>query len=176
MPDLPTLFHFDVSPWEIIARGSLMYWFLFGLFRLVLRRDVGSLAIADVLLLVLIADASQNAMAGGYETVAEGMTLVATIAGWNVLVDWVCYRSPRLRQWLQPSPLKLVENGRPLRRKMRRELISMDELLTKLREQGIADLADVKVAYMESDGEISVIRRDEKEAAPAAASRRSTLP
>ena len=77
------LFRFGVDPWELVLRGSAMYWFLFLLFRLVLRRDAGSIAIADILLLVLIADASQNAMAGGYDHVADGMVLVATIAAWN---------------------------------------------------------------------------------------------
>ena len=56
-----------MNPLELIARGSLMDWFLFLLFRFVLRRDAGSIAISAVPLLVLIADASQNSMAGGYE-------------------------------------------------------------------------------------------------------------
>ena len=70
------LLRFHVSPAEIALRGTAVYWFLFLLFRFVLRRGVGSLAITDILLLVLIADASQNAMAGGYDTVAEGALLV----------------------------------------------------------------------------------------------------
>jgi uncharacterized membrane protein YcaP (DUF421 family) len=176
MPDLPSLFRFDVDPLELMLRGSAMYWFLFALFRLVLRRDVGSLGIADVLLLVLLADASQNAMAGGYDSIAEGMVLVATIAGWNVVVDWISWRSPWIRRHLQAPPLKLVDNGRPLLRHMRREMVSMDELLSKLRQQGVADLAEVKVAYMESDGEISVLRRDGSQAQAPAQSTRSTLP
>lgn len=175
MPDLASLFRFDVDPLEIVLRGTLVYWFLFALFRIVLRRDVGSLAIADVLLLVLLADASQNAMAGGYNSVAEGLTLVSTIAGWNALVDIINYRFPQVRHFLQPRPLKLVSQGRLLRREMRRELVTVDELMGKLREQGIVDLADVEVAYMESDGEISVIRRDRADAPPKAASS-TTLP
>ncbi len=75
MPDLGALFGFHVHPLEIVLRGSAVYWFLFLLFRFVLRRDAGALGIADILLLVLIADASQNAMAGGYDTIAEGVLL-----------------------------------------------------------------------------------------------------
>ena len=66
------LFRFEMNPWELVLRGSAMYWFLYLLFRFVLRRDAGSIAIADVLLLVLIADASQNAMAGGYTFMLHG--------------------------------------------------------------------------------------------------------
>jgi uncharacterized membrane protein YcaP (DUF421 family) len=175
MPDLGSLFRFDVDPLEIVLRGTLIYWFLFALFRWVLRRDVGSLGIADVLLLVLIADASQNAMAGGYETVAEGMVLVATLAGWNLFVDWISFRYPWSRRFLQPPPLKLVENGQLHRRAMRRELVTTDELMSKLREQGVRDLGEVELAYMESDGEITVIRRQSDDT-PAGKPQRSTLP
>jgi uncharacterized membrane protein YcaP (DUF421 family) len=151
------LFRFGVDPWELVLRGSAMYWFLFLLFRVVLRRDAGSIAIADILLLVLIADASQNAMAGGYTTVSEGMLLVATIAVWNYLLDWSSYRFEFIRRLAEPPPLLLVRNGRVLRANLRQELLSLDDLYAKLREQGVDDVAAVKTAFMESDGNISVI-------------------
>ena len=154
------LFRFDVSPWELIVRGTAMYWFLFVLFRFVLRRDVGSLAIADVLLVVLIADAAQNAMSGSYNSVSGGFVLVATIAAWNYLLDWASYRSERVRRFVEPPPLRLVRDGRVLRGNLRREMITVDELKAKLRQQGIERVGDVKSAYMESDGEISAIRFD----------------
>src|SRR5262245_52433496 len=75
------LFELRVSVPELVVRGTAVYWFLFLLFRFVLRRDVGQLGVADVLLLVLVADASQNAMSGSYTTITEGFVLVATIAG-----------------------------------------------------------------------------------------------
>ena len=158
MTDLGELFRVTVDPVEIVVRGTLMYWFLFGLFRFVLRRDVGSIGIADVLLLVLIADAAQNAMAGGYESVTDGCILVATIAGWNYLLDWAAFHFPAVRRIAEPPPLSLIRRGVMLRKNMRRELITVDELKTKLREQGIERLEDVKLAFIESDGEISVIR------------------
>ncbi len=157
------LFRFDVSPWELIVRGTAMYWFLFALFRFVLRRDVGSLAIADVLLVVLIADAAQNAMAGSYNSVSGGIVLVATIAGWNYLLDWASYHSDRVRRFIEPPPLRLIRDGRVMRRNLRHEMITVDELRAKLREQGIDRLSDVKSAYMESDGEISAVRKDHRD-------------
>ncbi|MCL4183370.1 MAG: DUF421 domain-containing protein [Burkholderiaceae bacterium] len=157
-PSFTGLFRFVVSPIELIVRGTVMYWTLFVLFRFVLRRDAGSLAIADILLLVLIADAAQNAMAGGYETIAEGCVLVATIAAWNYLLDWSSYRFDAVRRFAEPDPLRLVRDGRILRANLRRELLTVDELEAKLREQGIDDLTEVAAAFMESDGQISVIR------------------
>lgn len=151
------LFRLGNDPLELVVRGSAVYWFLFLLFRFVLRRDVGSIAIADVLLLVLIADASQNAMAGGYQSITDGCLLVATIAGWNYALDWLGYRWPFVRRLIEPKPLVLVKDGRPNRRAMRREMVTMDELMAKLREHGYERLGQVKAARMESDGEITVL-------------------
>src|SRR4051812_21582292 len=144
----------------MLVRGTAMYWFLFVLFRVVVRRRVGAVGISDVLLLVIIADAAQNAMAGEYRSVADGMVLVATIVGWNVLIDWATYRSAALERLLQPPPLVLVRNGRILHRHLRMEFISEKELRAKLREHGVTDPAQVAAAYMESDDAVSVIRRE----------------
>jgi uncharacterized membrane protein YcaP (DUF421 family) len=118
----------SVSPWEMVARGSLMYWFLFLLFRVVVRRRVGAVGVSDVLLLVIIADAAQNAMSGEYRSVTDGMILVATIVGWNYLVDWLTWRFPALERLLQPPPLLLVRDGRLLHRNLRHEFLTEDEL------------------------------------------------
>lgn len=154
------VFGLSVSPVELVVRGTLVYLFLFAVFRTVLQRDIGAVGMADVLLLVLVADAAQNAMAAEYKSVTDGIVLVSTILGWNLLVDYLCYRYPRVRRLLQSRELCLVRNGRILRRNLRRELLSVDELRAKLREHGISDLAEVREAYMESDGSVSVIRRD----------------
>ncbi|MBK8018512.1 MAG: DUF421 domain-containing protein [Betaproteobacteria bacterium] len=155
------LFAVTLPPWELMIRGTVMYWVLFVLFRFLLRRDVGSIAIADVLLLVLIADASQNAMAGGYESITYGIVLVGTIGGWNLLLDWLAFRFPAVRRILEPAPLPLVRDGRLLRQNMRRELVSVDELNAQLRQQGVDEYADIKVAIMESDGTVSVIKKQD---------------
>ncbi len=163
------LFSITVPPWELVLRGTLMYWFLFLVFRFVMRRDVGSIGVADVLLLVLIADASQNAMAGGYESVTDGIVLVSTIVGWNWLLDWAAFRFPAVRRLVEAPPLRLIHRGRLMRANLRRELMTVEELRSKLREQGVSDFADVKSAYMEPDGQISIIKRDGagNDAAPA---------
>jgi len=153
-------------PLEMLVRGSVMYWFLFLLFRVVVRRRVGAVGIGDVLLLVIIADAAQNAMGGEYRSVPDGMILVATIVGWNTLTDWATYRWPAVERLLQPPPLLLIRNGRILHRHLRMEFISETELRGKLREQGVTDPAEVEAAYMETDGAVSVIRRRARAASP----------
>lgn len=153
------LFGLSVSPLETMVRGTAMYWFLFLLFRIVIRRRVGAVGISDILLLVIIADASQNAMSGGYKSITDGFILVATIIAWNMLVDWLTYISPALEKVLQPPPLLLVDRGRVLHKHLRHEFVSEEELRAKLREQGVAEYAQVEKAYMENDGKVSVIKR-----------------
>ena len=155
---LANLLEFSIDPVELILRGTLIYWLLFLLFRLVLRRDVGSIAIADILVLVLIADASQNAMSGGYETVADGAVLIGTIAAWNWLFDFLTYRFPAVRRLIQAKPLRLIENGKLLRRNLRKEMITQEELMAALRRGGVEQVDQVRLATMESDGEITVVR------------------
>lgn len=159
MTDWSDLVRFGLNPLELVLRGTAVYWGLFLLFRFLLRRDTGSLGIADILLLVLIADASQNAMAGGYESVTDGAVLVLTLAGWSWLMDWASFRFKAVRRLVEPPPLVLVRRGRLVHRNLRAEHISVPELLAVLREHGIDKLAEVKMARMESDGTISVIRQ-----------------
>ncbi len=154
------LFEFTVAPLELVVRGSCIFWFLFAIFRFVLRRGVGAISIADVLVIVLIADASQNAMAGEYRSVSDGLVLISTIVVWNFLIDWAAWRSARVARILEPPPLLLVQHGRLLHRNLRSEFLSTDELMGKLREKGIESLAEVRFARLESDGEVSVTRSE----------------
>ena len=154
-PDTPFL--------EIILRGSVMYLALTILLRIVLKRQTGTLGMTDLLLITLLADASQNAMAGEYRSLPDGIVLVATIIFWNYFFDWLTVKSEWFERLIEPPPLPLVKRGKLLRRNMRRELITEAELLGKLREQGVEDLSKVKLANIESDGQISLIQYEEKQ-------------
>ena len=161
--DWKSIFLPDVPLLEIILRGSAMYIALFVLLRMVLKRQTGSLGMTDLLLITLIADASQNAMAGEYKSVPDGIVLVATIIFWNYAFDWLSFRYPWFSRLIEPPPLPLIKNGRLLRRNMRHELITEEELMSQLREQGVDDPEKVKEAYIESDGHISVVQREQKQ-------------
>lgn len=149
VPDMPLL--------EIFVRGTVVYLALFALLRGVLQRQAGGVAVTDLLVVVLIADAAQNAMAGEYRSVPDGILLVATIIFWSYALDWLGYYFPSVGRLVHPPPLPLVKDGRLLHRNMRKELITRDELMTQLREQGVEDLSCVKTAHMEGDGRISIV-------------------
>jgi uncharacterized membrane protein YcaP (DUF421 family) len=144
---------------EIFLRGTIVYLFLFFVFR-VLRREAGAVGISDLLVVVLIADAAQNAMANEYKTVTEGLALVSTLAFWDYFLDWLSYRFPFFQRLLRPSPLLLIKDGRLQWRNLRQEMITEEELIGKLRAQGVEQVEDVKQSYMEDDGTISVIKKD----------------
>ena len=146
---------------EIIVRGSVIYLFLFIVLRF-LRRGAGAIGISDLLVVVVIADAAQNAMGGEYNTITEGVVLVLTIVGWDYLFDWLGFRIPALRGVLRPPALILIKNGEMNKRNMRKELITDEELLGELRVQGVEHVKDVKLSYMEADGHISVVKKDKK--------------
>ena len=153
------LFGLSVPPLELVVRGSALYLFLLVLFRVVIKRRMGAIGMADILVLVIISDASQNAMAGEYKTVTDGFILISTIIAWNYLFDWAGYHFPRLQKLLEPAPLLLIRDGRVLRRNLRVEYVSDQELTSQLREHGVEDPAEVEKAYLEPDGQFTVIKK-----------------
>lgn len=146
-----------VSPVEIFLRGTLTYLAIFALLRVVLKRESAGLGISDLLVIVLIADAASNSMAGDYRAVPDGLLLVAVIIGWAYALDWLAFRFPRFARLTKPRKLPLVENGRLCVDNMRRELVTREELASQLREHGVDDVGRVRVAYMEPNGRVSVL-------------------
>jgi uncharacterized membrane protein YcaP (DUF421 family) len=117
-----TIFLPDTPLIEIVLRGSIMYLALFILLRVILKRQAGTLGMTDLLLITLLADASQNGMAGDYKSLPDGIVLVATIIFWSYALDWLSFKSPQFQRLIEPSPLPLIKNGQLLRRNIRREL------------------------------------------------------
>jgi uncharacterized membrane protein YcaP (DUF421 family) len=146
---------------EIVIRGSVSYLALFFILRFILKRQAGTVGITDLLVVVLLADAVQNAMANDYSSITDGVVLVLVIVFWSYALDWLGYRFPKIERFVHPPSLPLVKNGRMLQRNMKRELITESELRTALRKHGVDDLEQVKVAHIEGDGQISVVTKEE---------------
>ena len=79
---------------------------------LLLREDIGSVGVADLLFVVLVADASSNAMQGGYRSIGDGLVLVGTMVGWNYAPDWLAFRSDAVSRLLEPQTEVLIRHGR----------------------------------------------------------------
>jgi uncharacterized membrane protein YcaP (DUF421 family) len=152
VPDTPLL--------EIVIRGSLIYLIILLLLRR-FRRGAGSVGVTDMLVLVLIADAAQNAMAAEYTSLTDGVVLVGTIILWSFFLDWLGYHHPKVQRLIYPDPVPLVRNGKRIQENLRNVLISDSELDSHFRLQGIENSSRVRSSYVEGDGRISVIEQDE---------------
>lgn len=156
--EMGEVMQFTVSPLQLFIRGTLMFWFLFLIFRLILRRDIGAASITDFLFVVILGDAAQNAMIGEATSVSDGMVLIATLVLWNYTIDFLSYHFPAIERLISSRKLCLVREGKMQPRNMRREFITVNELNEKLRESGIESIEQVKMMYMEADGEISILK------------------
>jgi uncharacterized membrane protein YcaP (DUF421 family) len=148
-----------VSIFEIVLRGTAVYLSILALLRL-FRREAGTLATTDLIVIVLVADAAQNAMSADYHSITEGLVLVATIFAWNYGLDWLGFRYPWAYRLLHPAPLLLVSEGRVQRRNLRSEMLTMEDLMEQLREQGVDDVRQVKQCFLEADGRLSVLKKE----------------
>ena len=169
MTELVDLFAREFPVWHMVVRGTVVYWFLLLVFRFVLRRDVGSMGVADLLFVVLVADAASNAMQGEYKSINDGLVLLATLVAWNFGLDWLSYRFASVARFLEPQAEILVRHGRVNRKAMKREMITMEELEAKLREAGDEALSEVRVARLEGDGQLSVFKVASAKSQPTSA-------
>jgi uncharacterized membrane protein YcaP (DUF421 family) len=157
MPDdWATVFMPESGLLELIARGSAMYFGILILMRLMPRRTGGELATMDLVFVVLIADAAANAL-GDYTSVTDGVVVIATLMGWNYLVNALSYHLPVIERLVSAPPLQVVRDGQLLRRNLRREFLTEEELMSHLREMGINDLKDVKAAFVEGEGKVTAV-------------------
>ncbi len=143
---------------EILLRGTLSYIGLFLIMRYIMRRQTGAMSVADLLVIVIIADASQNAMAGDGKSLSDGLLLVLTIVSWDWAIDWLGYHVPFLKHLTNPPARLLVKDGAILPRQLAAEKLSLEELTSMLRAHGVKGLGEVERAYIEGDGRLSVLK------------------
>jgi uncharacterized membrane protein YcaP (DUF421 family) len=152
----------QIPMFETVARGSLLYFGILILMRIMPRRTGGELATMDLIFVVLIAQSATHAL-GDSASITDAMTLILVFTAWNYLINALSYRIPLIEKLVSSPPLRIVRDGRILRRNMRREFVTEEELMASLRQQGIDDIGDVKAAFVEGEGQITVVRRESAE-------------
>lgn len=143
--------------WEFVVRALLVYGFLLLFLRLTGKRQVGQLAPFDLVLLLVLSNAVQNSMNAGDNTVSVGFILVLTLLAANGAVGWLSYRSKRVEGLVEGKPLILVHNGEADERVLAQERITRHELMAAIRQVGLTDMEQVRVAILENNGRINVI-------------------
>ena len=144
---------------SVVLRTAIVYVCLVLGFRFLGKREAGQLSTLDLVVLLVIANAVQNAMVGENTSIWGGITAVAVLLLADKSLGALKRRVPKLRTALEGEPTLLIRDGRVLREAMEREGIEVDELRQALREHGIADLEEVRLAVLETDGTISVVPR-----------------
>jgi uncharacterized membrane protein YcaP (DUF421 family) len=101
----------------------------------------------------------KNGLGKDYGSVTEGLALVLTIVAWEYLLDWLAWRFPTTRPYLRPPSLTLIRDGRVIPQNLRKEMITEDELKSQLREQSVDNFEEIRLATLEGDGRLSILKR-----------------
>jgi uncharacterized membrane protein YcaP (DUF421 family) len=146
---------------ETVIRGVAVYLFLLLIFRVSGKRTLGDVTTFDFVLLLIVAEVTQQALTGDDYSVTNAFLLIVTLVGLDVFLSALKLRMPRLDRIVEGRPLVLVEDGRLLKDRMARERVDEDDILTAAREtQGLEAMDQVKFAVLERNGRISVIPRE----------------
>ena len=156
------MFHLSTPAWEIVVRTVVVYLVVLVGLRLFGKRQLGQMSIGDLVMILLIANAVQNAMVGADTSLAGGLIAAGTLLLLNLVVVRAISMSHLGERLFQGEPTLLVKDGEYLARNIRREGLATEEVDMAIREHGIADVSGVLVAYLESDGTISVVPIDAK--------------
>jgi uncharacterized membrane protein YcaP (DUF421 family) len=146
---------------DIVLRTGIVYLALLLGLRLTGKRQVGQMTPFDFLLLLLLANAVQNAMTGPDTSLTGGLVAAGTLFAVNMVVAWAARRNARMEKVLEGSPTILIRHGQILTQNLARERITRDDLLRALREHGVDTVEEVRSAILEVDGSVSVLKEDE---------------
>ncbi len=146
---------------EIVLRTAVVYLVILAGLRLTGKREVGQMMPLDLALLILLANAVQNAMTGPDTSLAGGLIAAATLLVMNVVLTRVAGRHRKIRRWVEGTPTILIRHGKILGQNLTEENLTSDDLHQALREHGIANINEVALAVLEVDGAISVLKNDE---------------
>ena len=148
-----------VPIWEVVARTVVVYVAVFVLLRLAGKRELGQMSVLDLVVILVIANAVQNAMNGGDNSLTDGLVAAATLVAMNIVVTRFARRIPFFSRLVVEHPTLLLVDGKVIEAHLDRESVSVDEIEMAAREHGIDDLAEVSAAILEADGSISIIPR-----------------
>jgi uncharacterized membrane protein YcaP (DUF421 family) len=148
-----------VPLWEIVLRTLVVYVVVLGLLRLGGKRELGTMSPADLVVILIIANAVQNAMNGGDVSLVGGLVSAATLVGMNLLLGRIGRGIPILGRLVVEDPTLLLQDGEPITKNMDGEHVDLADIEMAAREHGIDDLKEVAAAVLEVDGSISIIPR-----------------
>ncbi len=146
---------------DIAVRSSVVYIFMILAFRIFGKRELSQLSIADLVLIVLISNAVQNAMVGDNTTLLGGLTASTVLFSLNLLIGYLMFRFKKIKKFIESDPITLIYNGKIVEKNLQKVMLTKEELQVAIREHGIENFHEVHLAILEVDGNISVISGDD---------------
>ncbi|MFL5980344.1 MAG: DUF421 domain-containing protein [Gaiellaceae bacterium] len=145
---------------DIVLRAIVLYVFIVFVMRVIGRRELSSMTPFDLILLIVLGDAVQQGLTQDDYSVTGAILAVATIATLQVFTSYLSFRSRRARKVLEGEPIVVVDHGKLVDHNIKRERMTEDEVAEEMRQQQIASLDEVEWAILESNGQISFIKKN----------------
>ena len=143
---------------ESVIRAAVVYVVLMLLFRIAGKRSLAEVTSFDLVLLLIISEATQQAMIDSDNSMTNALLVVSTLIGMNILLSVVSKRWKALDKWIEDVPLVILKNGQPIRERMRKERIDENDILEAARaSEGIERLDQIKFAILERTGHITIV-------------------
>jgi uncharacterized membrane protein YcaP (DUF421 family) len=156
------MFELTVPWWELILRGLVVYFALLLLLRMTGKRQIGQLSPFDLILLLLISEAVQNAIIADDKSIIGGLIAVVTLIGINYLVGLATFKNKRVETFMEGRPQVIIHEGKVFEDIMNESKLTQQELHSALRHQGYFSVQDVKLAILETNGTVSIQGYDQK--------------
>lgn len=148
---------------DIVVRATVMFAILYGLLRLLGKRELAEMTPFELVLLVVLGDLIQQGVTHNDFSLTGAALAIGTFAFWALALNWLTFRSRRLEKLLDGEPTILVRDGALLEQAMARNRLTRSELESEMRLAGIAHVADVAWGVLETNGKISFIARNDED-------------
>ncbi len=151
------MLHVGTPLWQILVRTAVVYFAVFVGLRAMGKRQLGQMTLTDLVVIILIANAVQNAMVGPDTSLVGGLIAALTLLVLNLIVSRVRLVDPKVDRLVEGSPTMLIQDGAYLDANLRKEGVDRAEVESALREHGLSEAREAKLAYLEPDGSISIV-------------------
>lgn len=142
---------------ELVVRAAVMYVVLFALVRMTGKRELAEMSSFEMVLLIVLGDVVQQAITQEDASITGALLTAGTLTLLVVLTGGAAYRWPKFRNAMEGVPIVIVRDGEVVHEAMRVERLTLDDVMSEARRHGIADLADVRICVLESDGRFSFV-------------------
>jgi uncharacterized membrane protein YcaP (DUF421 family) len=142
---------------EIILRALSVYAFILLALRLLGKKELSQLSVADLVLIMLVSNAVQNAMVGADVSLLGGIVAAAVLFAVDFAIKQISYRNRKIKKLIEGEAVLLIYKGQIKEHNLEHEKITLSELNAVIREHGVSSIEEVELCMLETDGNISVI-------------------